>query len=103
MLLLFPTRAIALLMFIGFADLISTAALHQQGLITELNPLMRTFIERGEWQFVVAKSATLFAAWIALCWYCRHNIRFVRRSCLWASAAYLTIWMGWFATGVFTR
>ena len=96
---LFPTRSIALLMLIGFADLISTAMLHQRGLIVELNPIMRQLLDQGEWLFILVKSATLVAAWFALCWYSKHNVRFVRTACLWASATYLFIWVSWFTIG----
>lgn len=98
---LFPTRTIALFMLIGFADLISTAMLHERGLIVEMNPLMRHFLSQGEWLFVLVKSATLVAAWIAMALYCRHNIKFVRTACIYGSGAYLALWMGWFAYGVF--
>ena len=96
---LFPTRAIGLLMLIGFADLISTAMLHQRGLIVELNPVMRHFLDQGEWLFILVKGATLVTAWFALCWYSRHNKKFVRTACLWASGAYMTVWVSWFTIG----
>ena len=38
---LLPTRALALLLAIGFLDLIVTAVLHAQGMIIELNPRRR--------------------------------------------------------------
>ncbi len=93
---LFPTRALMLLLGIGFVDLMLTAFLHANGLITEMNPLMRPLIEQSEWLFAVVKSCTLVAAWCALAWYAKQNIEFVRRVCLLSSALYLIIWSGWF-------
>lgn len=57
---------------------------------------MRVFIERSELLFALVKGATLVAAWIALSWYAKQNRQFVRNVCLIGSAAYLTIWLGWF-------
>lgn len=93
---LFPTRALALLLGIGFVDLMVTALLHANGLIVELNPLMRPLLEQSEWLFVFVKSFTLVAAWCALAWYARQNLRFVRQVCLLSSALYLVIWSAWF-------
>lgn len=99
---LFPSRALGVLMAIGFLDLASTALLYQWGLITELNPVMRHFLELGVWAFAVAKSATLFAAWAALAWYGRLNRPFVRAACLWGSGAYVLLWAGWSTIGSLT-
>ncbi len=93
---LFPTRAIALLMTIGFVDLAVTAVLHAQGSIVELNPLMRFFIERSEWLFALVKASTLIAAWIAMVRYAPVNLQFVRTACYCASMVYLFVWMTWF-------
>ena len=65
----FPTRALLLLLGIGFVDLLMTAVLHANGMIVELNPLMRPLIEESEWLFAFVKSMTLIAAWCALAWY----------------------------------
>ena len=59
---LWPTRALVLLLAIGFFDLIVTAVLHANGMITELNPLMKPLLEQGEWLFAIVKSFTLIAA-----------------------------------------
>lgn len=91
-----PTRALALFLLLGFIDLISTAVLHAKGLIVELNPLMRIFIERSEWLFALVKGATLIAGWVVLAWYAKQNREFVRKLSLVASAAYVTIWVAWF-------
>lgn len=91
-----PTRTLILLMAIGFVDLAATALLHSRGLIVELNPAMKPFIDRSEWLFAIVKALTLVGAWIALAWYARQNLKFVRQACLWGSAAYLGIWLGWF-------
>lgn len=94
--MIFPTPALALLMVIGIVDLLSTAFLHRAGLITELNPFMRVFITRSEWLFAFAKGVTLGAAWGALAWYARTDLKFVTRACLVGSAAYLSLWCLWF-------
>lgn len=91
-----PTRALGALMFIGFLDLFMTAVLHAKGQIVELNPLMRPLITQSEWLFVGVKGLTLVAAWIAMVWYARQNLRFVRQVCLAGSVAYLFIWTTWF-------
>jgi hypothetical protein len=90
-----------LLMAIGFLDLLSTAILHDRGLIVELNPLMKFFIERSEWLFAIVKGSTLVAAYLAMVWYGRQNRAFVRTVCLVGSAAYLAIWVGWFLSGTY--
>jgi hypothetical protein len=83
-------------MLIGIVDLVSTAWMHANGQIVELNPLMRFFIERSEWLFALVKGLTLVAAWSALAWYCKYNREFVRKACVVGAAAYLMIWMSWF-------
>ncbi len=93
---LVPTRALILLIAIGMLDLVSTAVLHAKGMIVELNPVMRIFINRSEWLFAFVKGITLVAAWAALAWYARTNPKFVRQACLWGSGAYLFIWTSWF-------
>lgn len=93
---LVPSRAILLLMGIGFLDLVMTAVLHAHGLIVELNPLMRPLIEHSEWTFSAVKAGTLFAAWGVMAWYGQTNRAFVRRACLWGAAVYLTVWTLWF-------
>lgn len=96
---LFPTRALFLLLFIGFIDLLATALLHSQGLIVELNPLMKPFIERSEWLFAAVKGSSLVAAWAVMVWYAKSNLDFVRKASLAGAAAYTTIWTIWFVAG----
>lgn len=91
-----PTRSLGLLMFIGFLDLITTAWLHEAGLIVELNPLMKGIIEHSEWSFAFVKGLTLVAAWVAMAHYARRNRLFVRNACLAGSAAYTVVWTLWF-------
>lgn len=91
-----PTRAIALLMLIGFGDLLATAILHWKGLIVELNPLMRPLIVRSEFLFAFVKGASLVAAWICMAIYAREHRSFVRNACLVGAAVYVLLWIGWF-------
>lgn len=91
-----PTRALSLLLLVGIVDLLSTAIMHANGQIVELNPLMRVFIERSEWLFAVVKGLTLVLAWVALAWYARQNLKFVRAACLWGTGAYVFVWLTWF-------
>lgn len=98
---LMPTRSLALLLAIGFLDLFTTLWLHVNGMMVELNPIMRYFLLKDEWVFVLVKSATLFGAWGVLVWYAKQNREFVRRSCLWASGAYVALWVVWFSVGHF--
>ncbi|MBN9501012.1 MAG: hypothetical protein BGO01_14355 [Armatimonadetes bacterium 55-13] len=57
---------------------------------------MRVFIERSEILFALVKGLTLVVAWVALAWYAKHNRPFVRKACLWGSAAYFGVWLTWF-------
>lgn len=95
-----PTRSIALLIAIGFIDLVVTVWLHAQGLITELNPVMRGFLDRGEWLFVLVKGGTLALAWFTMACYARTNRAFVRKICLTGSVAYVLIWTAWFVASM---
>src|SRR5579862_7289928 len=94
--LVLPTRALALLMLIGIIDLVSTAWMHANGQIVELNPIMRFFIDRSEWLFAAVKGLTLIGAWAALAWYCKYNRKFVRNACLIGTFAYIFVWSSWF-------
>ena len=95
----FPTRAIGLILLIGLVDLVATALLHANGLIVEMNPLMRGVINRSEWLFVAVKGMTLALGWLMLVYYARTNVNFVRRACIFGSAAYITVWLVWFLQG----
>ena len=95
----FPTRAIGLILTIGLIDLITTAWLHANGLIVEMNPLMRGVLNRSEWLFVVVKGMTLAIGWLMLVHYARTNVNFVRRACILGSATYIGVWLVWFLHG----
>ena len=86
----FPTRALMLLLSIGFFDLFMTALLHSRGVVVELNPLMRPLIERSEWLFAIVKAVTLVGAWWVLAWYAKQNLTFVRKVCVLSAA----VWNG---------
>ena len=91
-----PFRSLLILMAIGIIDLVSTAVLHAQGMITELNPVMRIFIERSEWLFVLAKGTTLVIGFWIMFRHLKHNPQFVQKASLWGSGAYVLIWTTWF-------
>ena len=92
----FPSRAMFLLLFVGLVDLVSTAVLHAQGLIVEMNPLMRPLIERSEWLFVAVKGMTLLLAWAVMWKHAPTNMKFVRNASILGTVGYLTIWCTWF-------
>ena len=94
-----PYKSLLLLMGIGLLDLISTAVLHAQGMIVEMNPIMRVFIEHSEWLFVLAKGATLAIAFWVISRYVKSHPQFVTKACLFGSGAYLLLWSTWFITG----
>lgn len=89
----FPTRAMMLFLGIGLVDLISTAALFEAGLITEVNPIMRLFIDRSTILFILVKGLTLAAGWYALQRYASKNLDFVRKVCIAGSIAYVALWL----------
>lgn len=93
---LFPTRALALLLLIGFVDLVATAVLHANGRIVELNPLMRPLIERSEWLFAVVKGMTLVGAWLVMANHAKTNLKFVRVTALLGAVVYMFVWTTWF-------
>jgi hypothetical protein len=96
-----PTPSLAVLMFIGIVDLISTAVLHAKGLIVELNPVMRPIIEHSEWLFAIVKGATLVVAYLTMLQYARHNVEFVRRASRVGILLYVGIWTIWFTSASF--
>ena len=83
-------------MAIGFIDLVSTAVLHANGQIVEMNPIMRPLIEHSEWLFIVVKAMTLILAWAVMVWYAKKNLDFVRKTCLLGTGVYLVVWAMWF-------
>lgn len=94
-----PTKAILLLMTIGFVDLITTAVLHSQHKIVELNPIMRPLIESSEWLFAGVKALSLILAWVMMARYAKSNLNFVRKAALVGAGTYLLIWTVWFIGG----
>ena len=66
---LLPSKSLAVLIAIGVIDLIATAMLHAQGLIVELNPIMRPVIESSEWLFALVKGSTLLIAYLTMMQY----------------------------------
>ncbi len=97
---LVPTRALALLMIIGFTDMAATAWLYHRGLIVELNPIMRPLLISSTWLFAAVKGITLLCAWYVMVLYAKRNRRFVRIACLLGSALYLFVWTSWFLSSV---
>lgn len=93
---LFPTRALLLFLTIGMVDLVSTAWLHANGLIVELNPLMRAALAYGEGFFVLVKGLTLAALWVVMLQHARKDLTFVRKACTCGAAAYVGLWCVWF-------
>jgi hypothetical protein len=94
-----PSRSLLLLISIGVLDLVATAMLHSRGLIVELNPVMRPFIDCSEWLFALVKGATLLVAWFFLASCAKKNRTYVRNACLAGSAAYVAIWVIGFLGG----
>ena len=92
----FPDPYLMGLMLIGFADLISTAVLHANGLIVEMNPLLRPIIERSEWLFALVKGATLLVAYIAMIMYAKHRPEFVQKASRLGIVMYIGIYIVWF-------
>jgi hypothetical protein len=64
---------------------------------------MRGFLQNGEWQFVIVKGATLVAAWVVMAQYARVNLAFVRKTCIWGSVIYGSVWLSWFLIGSMAR
>jgi hypothetical protein len=81
---------------IGLIDLVATAMLHAQGLIVELNPIMRPIIEHGEWTFALVKGATLLVAYLTMSQYARQNSVFIGKVSKIGILMYTGIWLIWF-------
>jgi hypothetical protein len=92
----FPTKSMVALLTIAIVDLVSTAILHSKGLIVELNPLMRGFINQSEWLFAFVKGMTIGVAWGTMVWYAQQNRDFVNKACTYGSIGYLVVWTTWF-------
>jgi hypothetical protein len=91
-----PSKSLILLIIIGLIDLIATALLHAEGMIVELNPIMRPIIEHGEWLFALVKGMTLLVAYLTMVNYARQNADFVRRASQMGILLYTGIWLVWF-------
>ncbi len=91
-----PNKSLILLITIGLTDLVATAMLHAQGLIVELNPIMRPVIEHGEWTFALVKGLTLLVAYMTMAQYARQNSVFVGKVSKLGILAYTGIWLVWF-------
>lgn len=81
--------------------MVATAVLYSAGLIVELNPLMRPWLEGGVWQFCAVKSFTIVVAFVGLQYYRARDEKFVRFASRLGVVLYLGIWLGWFLYGTF--
>lgn len=91
-----PSTALMVLLVIGFVDLVITAVLHANGLIVELNPLMKPIIETSEWLFAIVKGSTLVLAYMVMMRFWDTHKAFVNKACWLGSGAYVIIWCIWF-------
>ncbi len=91
-----PNKSLILLILIGLVDLVATAMLHAQGLIVELNPVMKPVIEHSEWSFALVKGATLLIAYLTMAQYARQNSVFVGLVSKIGIVLYTGIWLIWF-------
>jgi hypothetical protein len=94
-----PNRGLALLMFAGLLDLATTLYWHSKGMMTEMNPLMRPFLEGGVLGFAAIKFVTLAALWLAVVLYSDRNPNFCRKACTLGAAGYVVLWTTWTAIG----
>ncbi len=76
--------------------------MHEMGMITELNPLMKPLIEQSELLFSAVKAMTLILAWWMMARHAQKNLAFVRRAALAGSFTYLFVWVTWFLVGHFS-
>jgi hypothetical protein len=95
---LVPTPSLGILIAIGMIDLITTALLHAQGKIVELNPIMRPIIDHSEWLFALVKGSTLVVAYLTMLQYARQNLDFVRIASRLGILLYVGIWVVWFTS-----
>ncbi|MBS1718163.1 MAG: hypothetical protein JSS72_10585 [Armatimonadetes bacterium] len=91
--------SLGLLLCVGVVDLATTAMLYHMGLIREMNPLMRVFLDHSVAAFIIAKGVTLAVASVVMWRHARHDPKFVFRACLYGSAAYICVWLTWFNIG----
>ncbi len=95
-----PIKSLGVLMLIGLVDLLSTAWLHANGLIVELNPIMRPIIEHSEWLFAIVKGLTLVLAYTVMVQYARTNEDFVRKASRLGVICYSGMWLIWFTSAM---
>lgn len=95
----FPSVPLLVLLSIGFVDLVLTAVLHAQGLIVELNPVMRPIIETSEWLFAFVKGATLAAAYLVIMKYMDRHKAYIDKVATIGWIAYVGTWTVWFLRG----
>ena len=95
----FPSVPLLVLLSIGLIDLILTSVLHAQGLIVELNPVMRPIIEQSEWLFAFVKGATLVAAYLVMMKYMDRHKNYIDKVATIGWIAYIATWTVWFMRG----
>lgn len=98
---MFPVKSMFWLLFIGMVDLVTTAVLHAQGKIVELNPIMRPIIESSEWLFALVKGGSIVLAWLVMLKYSKTHLEFISRACLAGTLLYGGVWFTWFTIGTF--
>jgi hypothetical protein len=95
-----PVKSLGILMLIGILDLMTTAWLHANGLIVELNPVMRPIIEHSEWLFALVKGMSLVVAYSVMLSYARTNVDFVRTASRLGVLLYSGMWLIWFVSAM---
>lgn len=96
----FPSVPLLVLLSIGLIDLVLTAVLHAQGLIVELNPVMKPIIETSEWLFAFVKGATLAAAYLVMMKYMNTHKAYIDKVATIGWITYIATWSLWFLKGV---
>lgn len=86
------------IILVCIADLLITIALINKGLAEEGNPIMRYYLGRGIWAFVLAKSVMIAAPVLIIEWGLRHRPRTVSTLARIGIASYLGIYTLMFLT-----
>jgi hypothetical protein len=94
-----PLPETVALISIGVIDMVATICLVRSGLCRELNPIMAPLLGVHWLAFAAVKSLTLVAAYCVCEWYRRRDECFVRKWTRLGAAAYVLIWVVWFAAG----
>lgn len=97
-----PVPGLVALIGLALLDLATTLWWHANGMMTELNPLMRPLLEKNEWLFSGVKLATIVALAIAIVLYAKKNLAFCRRVCAVGAGAYISIWTAGVILGALT-